>query len=78
MNLRVALNLAASIGGVAVGVIAEDLQDGNVTCDTVVDGTGQFVTINRWRPGEHGRRAPPRPLPTGRPSRRRRVPPLPD
>ena len=47
VNVGVALQVAANVCGVAVGVIAEDLADGNAACDAVVDGTGQFVTINR-------------------------------
>src|SRR5215211_6046293 len=47
VTVGVAANIAANICGVAVGVIAQDLQDGTATCDTVVDGTGQIVTINR-------------------------------
>jgi len=47
VNLGVALNIAANVCNVAVGVIAADLQDGDAECDTLVDGTGQIVTINR-------------------------------
>ena len=47
VNVGVALNVAASICGVAVGVLAEQLGSGEATCDTLVDGTGQIVTINR-------------------------------
>ena len=47
VTVGVAANIAANICGVAVGVIAQDLQDGTATCDNLIDGTGQIVTINR-------------------------------
>ena len=47
VTVNAAVRLAAGICGVAVGVIAEDLQDGSATCDSLVDGTGEIVTINR-------------------------------
>ena len=47
VTVGAAVQVAANVCGVAVGVIASDLQDGNATCDTLVDGTGQVVTINR-------------------------------
>jgi hypothetical protein len=47
VNVAVALNLAANVCNVAVGVIAQDLNTGTAQCDSVVDGTGSIVTINR-------------------------------
>jgi hypothetical protein len=47
VTVGVAVQIAANICGVAVGVISADLQDGTATCDNLVDGTGQVVTINR-------------------------------
>ena len=47
VNAGVAVQVAANVCGIAVGVIARDLQDGSAYCDSIVDGTGQFVTINR-------------------------------
>lgn len=45
--LGVALQLAANVCDVNVNVLAEQLRDGGATCDSVVDGTGQVVTITR-------------------------------
>ena len=47
VTVGAALQVAANVCGVAIGVIAQDLQDGSATCDNLVDGTGQIVTINR-------------------------------
>ncbi len=47
VNVAAAVQIAANLCGIAVGVIAQDLQDGNVTCDNLVDGSGQVVTLNR-------------------------------
>ena len=47
VNVGVALNLAANICDVSVNVLADQLKTGGASCDSVVDGTGQFVTINQ-------------------------------
>jgi hypothetical protein len=46
VNVNAAVQIAASLCGIGVGVIAEDLQDGNVRCETVT-GPAEFVVINR-------------------------------
>ena len=46
VNVNAAVQIAASLCGIAVGVIAEDLQDGNATCEAVT-GPAEFVVINR-------------------------------
>lgn len=45
--LGVALQLAANVCDVNVNVLAVQLREGGATCDSVVDGTGQIVTITR-------------------------------
>lgn len=45
--LGVALQLAANVCDVNVNVLAEQLRTGDATCDSVVEGTGSFVTITR-------------------------------
>lgn len=45
--LSVALQLAANVCDVNVNVLAKQLRDGGATCDSVVDGTGSYVTITR-------------------------------
>ena len=47
VNVGAAVQIAASICDTSVNVLAEQLKSGGASCDTVVDGTGQFVTINR-------------------------------
>ena len=47
VNVGVALNLAANICDVSVNVLADQLKTGSASCDSVVDGTGQFVTITQ-------------------------------
>jgi hypothetical protein len=46
VNVSAAVQIAANLCGIAVGVIAEDLQDGTVRCDAVT-GPAEFVVINR-------------------------------
>jgi len=46
VNAGVAVNIAANICGVAVGVIAEDFADGNAFCEAV-GGGDQTVTLTR-------------------------------
>ena len=46
VSVNAAVQIAASLCGIAVGVIAEDLQDGNVRCEAVT-GPAEFVVINR-------------------------------
>ena len=46
VNVNAAVRIAANVCGVAVGVIAEDLQDGNAQCD-VANGPGDIVVINQ-------------------------------
>ena len=46
VNVNPAVRIAANLCGLAVGVIAEDLQDGHVECD-VVNGPGDIVVINQ-------------------------------
>ena len=43
----VGLQLAANVCDVAVNVLAEQLRGGGAECDSVVDGTGSYVTITR-------------------------------
>jgi len=43
----VAVQIAASVCDVSANVLAQQLKSGSATCDTLVDGTGQVVTINR-------------------------------
>ena len=43
----VGLQLAANVCDVAVNVLAEQLRTGEATCDSVVEGTGSYVTITR-------------------------------
>ena len=45
--LGVGLQLAANVCDVSVNVLAQQLRGGGATCDSVVDGTGSLVTINR-------------------------------
>jgi hypothetical protein len=45
--LGVGLQLAANVCDVAVNVLAEQLPSGSAACDSVVDGTGSYVTITR-------------------------------
>ena len=45
--LGVGLQLAANVCDVTVNVLAEQLKGGGATCDSVVDGTGSYVTITR-------------------------------
>ncbi|MBA3639651.1 MAG: hypothetical protein H0W53_10270 [Acidobacteria bacterium] len=47
VNVAAAVQIAANLCGIAVGVIAEDLQDGTVNCNNLVDGSGQVVTLSR-------------------------------
>ena len=47
VTVGAAVQIAANGCGGAVGVISRDLTDGSATCDNLVDGTGQIVTINR-------------------------------
>ncbi len=47
VNVGAALNLAANVCGVGVNVLAQQLRNGSATCDNVVDGTGQIVTISQ-------------------------------
>lgn len=47
VNVNAAVQIAANICGVAVGVIADDLQeDGTVRCEAIT-GPADFVVINR-------------------------------
>lgn len=45
--LGVGLQLAANVCDVAVNVLAEQFRGGGAECDSVVDGTGSYVTITR-------------------------------
>jgi hypothetical protein len=45
--LGVALNIAANVCDVNVNVLAEQLKGGRATCDNLVDGTGQIVSIDQ-------------------------------
>jgi hypothetical protein len=45
--LGVGLQLAANVCDVSVNVLAEQLRNGGATCDSVVEGTGSYVTITR-------------------------------
>jgi hypothetical protein len=47
VNVGAALELAANVCGVSVNVLASQLGTGTATCDSLVDGTGSIVTINR-------------------------------
>lgn len=47
VTVGAAVQIAANVCGVAVGVIAQDLQDGRAECDNLIEGTGDIVTINR-------------------------------
>ena len=45
VTVAAALQLAANVCDVSVNVLAQQLKGGGATCDSVVDGTGQIVTI---------------------------------
>lgn len=45
--LSVGLQLAANVCDVSVNVLARQLRGGGATCDSVVEGTGSYVTITR-------------------------------
>lgn len=45
VTVGAALQLAANVCNVSVNVIAQQLKNGGATCDSIVDGTGQVVTI---------------------------------
>lgn len=45
VTLGAALQLAANVCDVSVSVLAQQLKSGGATCSSVVDGTGQIVTV---------------------------------
>ena len=47
VTVGAALQLAANVCDVSVNVLAEQLEGGGATCDSVVDGTGQIITISQ-------------------------------
>jgi hypothetical protein len=47
VTLGVALQLAANVCDVGVNVLATQLKGGGATCSSVVDGTGQIITITQ-------------------------------
>jgi hypothetical protein len=47
LTVGAALQLAANVCDVGVNVLATQLKGGGATCDSVVDGTGQIITISQ-------------------------------
>ena len=45
VTVGAALQLAANVCDVSVNVLAEQLKRGGASCSSVVDGTGQIITI---------------------------------
>ena len=46
VNVGVALQLAATVCGVGVNVLAQQLESGTATCDAVIEDGTRIVTIN--------------------------------